>query len=100
MGSSVQRRQMARSLHRNTRPRQRRRYSLSNPKRNSSNTITTAGRDDRKKEGAMGRKKKRKDKGALKYLSVKNRKKVKALIRELGLEFISVEKVEEDRHQT
>ena len=45
----------------------------------------------------MGRKKKRKDKGALKYLSVKNRKKVKALIRELGLEFVSVEKVEEDR---
>ena len=99
MGSSVQRRQMARSLHRNTRPRQRRRYSLSNPKRNSSNTITTAGRDDRKKEDAMGRKKKRKDKGALEYVSVKNRKKVKALIRELGLEFISVEKVEEDRHQ-
>jgi hypothetical protein len=48
----------------------------------------------------MGRKKKRKDKGALKYLSVKNRKMVKAFIRELGLEFVSVEKVEEDRHQT
>ena len=64
------------------------------------NTITTAGRDDRKKEDAMGRKKKRKDKGALEYVSVKNRKKVKALIRELGLEFVSVEKVEEDRHQT
>ena len=48
----------------------------------------------------MGRKKKRKDKGALEYVSVKNRKKVKALIRELGLEFVSVEKVEEDRHQT
>ena len=47
----------------------------------------------------MGRKKKRKDKGALEYVSVKNRKKVKALIRELGLEFISVEKDEEDRHQ-
>ena len=29
----------------------------------------------------MGRKKKRKDKGALEYVSVKNRKKVKALIR-------------------
>ena len=100
MGSSVQRRRMARSLHRNTRPRQRMRHSLSNPKRNSSNTITTAGRDDRKKEDAMGRKKKRKDKGALEYVSVKNRKKVKALIRELGLEFVSVEKVEEDRHQT
>ena len=48
----------------------------------------------------MGRKKKRKDKGVLEYVSVKNRKKVKAFIRELGLEFISVEKVEEDRHQT
>ena len=48
----------------------------------------------------MGRKKKRKDKGALVYVSVKIRKKVKALIRELGLEFISVEKVEGDRHQT
>ena len=48
----------------------------------------------------MGRKKKRKDKGALVYVSVKNRKKVKALIRELGLEFVSVEKVEEDGLQT
>ena len=48
----------------------------------------------------MGRKKKCKDKGVLEYVSVKNRKKVKALIRELGLEFVSVEKVEEDRHQT
>ena len=38
----------------------------------------------------MGRKKKRKDKGALEYVSVKNRKKVKALIRELGLELVSV----------
>ena len=48
----------------------------------------------------MGRKKKRKDKGALEYVSVKNRKKVKALIRELGLEFVSVEIVEDDRNQT
>ena len=48
----------------------------------------------------MSRKKKRKDKGALEYVSVKNRKKVKALIRELGLEFVSVEKVEEDGLQT
>lgn len=47
----------------------------------------------------MAKKKKRKDKGVLEYVSVKNRKNVKALIRELGLEFISVEKVEEDRHQ-
>lgn len=42
----------------------------------------------------MGRKKKRKDKGALEYVSVKNRKKVKALIRELGLEFVAAEKEE------
>ena len=48
----------------------------------------------------MSRKKKRKDKGALEYVSVKNRKKAKALIRELGLEFVSVEKVEEDGLQT
>ena len=41
-------------------------------------------------EGAMGRKKKRKDKGVLEYVSVKNRKNVKALIRELGLELVSV----------
>ena len=59
-------------------------------------TITTAGRDDRKKEGAMGRKKKRKDKGALEYVSVKNKKKVKALIRELGLELVSVERILDD----
>ena len=43
----------------------------------------------------MGRKRK-KDKGALKYISPKNRKEVKALIRELGLEFVSVEKIEEE----
>jgi len=41
----------------------------------------------------MARKKKRKDKGVLEYVSVKNRKNVKALIRELGLEFVSAEKV-------
>ena len=44
----------------------------------------------------MGRKKKRKDKGALEYVSVKNRKKVKALIRELGLELVSVERIPDD----
>lgn len=44
----------------------------------------------------MSRKKKRKDKGALEYVSVKNRKKVKALIRELGLEFVSIEKMDEE----
>ena len=38
----------------------------------------------------MARKKKRKDKGALEYISPKSRKKVKALIRELGLEMVSV----------
>ena len=32
--------------------------------------------------------KNKKDKGLLKYFSIKNRKKVKALIRELGLEFV------------
>lgn len=41
----------------------------------------------------MARKKKRKNKGVLEYVSVKNRKNVKALIRELGLEFVSAEKV-------
>ena len=41
-------------------------------------------------EGALARKKKRKDKGVLEYVSVKNRKNVKALIRELGLELVSV----------
>lgn len=64
--------------------------------RRNSSTITTAGRDDRKKKGTMGRKKKRKDKGALEYVSVKNRKKVKALIRELGLELVSVERIPDD----
>ena len=36
--------------------------------------------------------KKKKDKGVLKYISPKFRKKVKALIRELGLEFVSATK--------
>ena len=35
-------------------------------------------------------KKKKKDKGVLEYVSVKNRKNVKALIRELGLVLVSV----------
>ena len=39
----------------------------------------------------MGKKRK-KDKGALAFISHKNRKDVKALIRALGLEFVSVEK--------
>ena len=47
-------------------------------------------------EGAMARKKKRKDKGVLEYVSVKNRKNVKALIRELGLELVSVERIPDD----
>lgn len=59
-------------------------------------TITTAVRDEQKTEGAMSRKKKRKDKGVLAYVSVKNRKKVKALIRELGLELVSVERIPDD----
>ena len=45
----------------------------------------------------MGRKKKRNDKGALEYVSVNNRKKVKALIRELGLELVSVERIPNDK---
>ena len=48
-------------------------------------------------EGAMARKKKRKDKGVLEYVSVKNRKNVKALIRELGLVLIKAEIVEPER---
>ena len=47
-------------------------------------------------EGAMARKKKRKDKGVLEYVSVKNRKNVKALIRELGLELVSIERIPDD----
>ena len=42
-------------------------------------------------------KKKKKDKGILEYVSPKQRKDVKALIRELGLEFVSVEKMNDDR---
>lgn len=38
---------------------------------------------------------KKKDKGVLVYFSPKNRKKVKALIRELGLEFVLAEKINE-----
>ena len=36
--------------------------------------------------------KKKKDKGVLKFISPKFRKKVRALIRELGLEFVSATK--------
>ena len=43
----------------------------------------------------MPRKKKRKDKGALEYVSPKHRKRVKALIRELGLEFVSAERIDD-----
>ena len=43
----------------------------------------------------MASKKKRKDKGVLEYVSVKSRKNVKALIRELGLELVSVERIPE-----
>ena len=42
----------------------------------------------------MGKKRK-KDKGALAFISPKYRKDVKALIRALGLEFVSVEKIDE-----
>ena len=41
----------------------------------------------------MGKKKKRNDKGVLEYVSVKNRKNVKALIRELGLIMVSLTRV-------
>ena len=41
----------------------------------------------------MDRKKKLKDKGVLEYVSVKNRKNVKALIRELGLIMVSLTQV-------
>lgn len=44
----------------------------------------------------MAKKKKRKDKGVLEYISIKNRKKAKALIRELGLELVSVERIPDD----
>ena len=44
----------------------------------------------------MARKKKHKDKGVLEYVSVKNRKNVKALIRELGLELVSVKRIPDD----
>ena len=43
----------------------------------------------------MGKKRK-KDKGALAFISPKYRKDVKALIRALGLEFVSVEKIDEE----
>ena len=43
----------------------------------------------------MGKKRK-KDKGALAFISPKNRKDVKALIRALRLEFVSVEKIDEE----
>ena len=43
----------------------------------------------------MGKKRK-KDKGALAFIPPKNRKDVKALIRALGLELVSVEKIDEE----
>ena len=43
----------------------------------------------------MARKKKRKEKGLLKYISPKHRKKTKALIRELGLKLISITKTDD-----
>ena len=45
----------------------------------------------------MARKRKKKDKGALEYICPKYRKDAKALIRELGLEFVSAEKLEDER---
>ena len=60
------------------------------------NATTTVCLDDGIKENTLGRKQRRKDKGALECISPKFRKDVKRLIRELGLEFVSVEKVEPD----
>ena len=53
-----------------------------------------AGRDNRDTDVTMARKKKRKDKGALEYISPKHRKNTKALICELGLEMVSVTKTD------
>lgn len=50
-----------------------------------------------RKSDKVRKKKKRKDKGVLEYVSVKNRKNVKALIRELGLVLIKAEIVEPER---
>ena len=54
-----------------------------------------AGRDNRDTDVTMARKKKRKDKGVLEFISPKNRKSAKALIRELGLELVSVTKTDD-----
>ena len=48
----------------------------------------------------MSRKRKKKDKGALEFISPKYRKDAKALIRALGLEFVSAEKVDDERQKT
>ena len=58
------------------------------------NATTTAGLDDGIKDNTLARKSRCKDKGVLEYVSPKFRKDVKRPIRELGLEFVSVEKVE------
>ena len=44
----------------------------------------------------MARKRKKKDKGALEYISPKYRKDAKVLIRELGLELLSMKMVDND----
>ncbi len=44
----------------------------------------------------MARKKKCMDKGALEYISPKNKKKAKALIRELGLILVSVDRIQDN----
>ena len=53
-----------------------------------------------KRRNRHGQEEETKGQGSAEIPFVQNRKKAKALIRELGLEFVSVEKVEEDRHQT
>jgi len=47
----------------------------------------------------MPRKRKKKDKGVLEYISPKNRKDAKALIRELGLELVSAVKLDDERQK-
>ena len=58
----------------------------------------SAGRDDRviPSKSAMPKKKRRKEKGVLSFIAPKHRKGAKALIRKLGLEFVSVERIDDE----
>ena len=44
----------------------------------------------------MPKKKRRKEKGVLSFIAPKHRKGAKALIRKLGLEFVSVERIDDE----